>query len=69
MSFLEGLIESFKILIVGGIIAIAFVVWYVNYIAAKSLADFSAYIFGAMLLGLLFAFGVTLLLMNKSKNL
>jgi hypothetical protein len=68
MSFLEGLIESFKILLVGGVIAVAFAILYINYVAAGTLADFSGQIFGALLLGLLFSLGVSLLLMNKHKN-
>ncbi|EHQ27292.1 DUF4199 domain-containing protein [Mucilaginibacter paludis] len=69
MSFLEGLVEGFKILVVGGIITMAFAIWYINYVAAGTIADFSGYIFGALLLGLLFSLGVSLLLMTKSKNM
>jgi O-antigen/teichoic acid export membrane protein len=68
ITFLEGLIEGFKILLVGGAITMAFAIWYVNYIAAGTLADFSGYIFGALLLGVLFSLAIALLLMTKSKD-
>jgi len=68
MSFFEGLIESFKILMVGGVIAVACAILYINYVASGTLADFSGQIFGALLLGLLFSLGVSLLLMNKNKT-
>ena len=69
MSFLEGLVEGFKIMIVGGIITIGFSIVYFNYVSAgSSLADFSGQIFGAFLVGVLFDFAIVLLLMNKSKE-
>lgn len=67
MNFFEGLVEGFKILIVGGIIAVFFSILYINYVNAGTIADFSGQIFGALLLGLLFSLGVALLLMNKNK--
>ena len=69
MSFFQGLVEGFKILIVGGIITMAFAIWYVSYIAVGTLTDFSGYIFGALLLGVLFSLAVSLLLMTKSKEI
>ena len=68
MSFLEGLVEGFKILVVGGFIAIALAIWYINYITAGAVTDFSGQIFGALLLGVLFSLTVALLLMNKHKE-
>ncbi len=67
ISFLEALIESFKILLLGGIIAVAFAIVYIDYVSAGSIADFSGQIFGALLLGLLFSLAVALLVMNKHK--
>ncbi|RKR81156.1 uncharacterized protein DUF4199 [Mucilaginibacter gracilis] len=67
MSFFEGLIESFKILLAGGVIAVTAAILYINYVNAGTLADFSGQMFGALLLGLLFSLGVSLLLMNKNK--
>ncbi len=69
ISFLEALMESFKILIVGGVIAVFFAILYIDYVAAGTITDFSGQIFGALLLGLLFSLLVSLLLMNKHKNL
>jgi len=68
MSFLEGLSESFKILILGGVIAVAFAILFISYVSAMSITDFSGQIFGALLLGLLFSLAVALLLANKHKN-
>jgi hypothetical protein len=68
MNFFEGLIESFKILIAGGLIAVFCAILYINYVNAGTIADFSGQIFGALLLGLLFSLVVSLLLMNSNKN-
>lgn len=66
MSFLESVIEGFRILLVGGGITIACAILYFNYVSAgDSLFDFSGQIFGALLLGILFDLGVSLLLMNR----
>jgi hypothetical protein len=69
ISFLEALIESWKILIVGGIISVVFAILFINYVTAGSITDFSAQIFGALLVGLLTSLVVSLLMMNRSKNL
>ena len=69
ITFIEALVEGFKILLVGGIIAVAAAILYINYVNAGTIADFSGQIFGALLLGLLFSLGVALLTMSKSKNL
>ncbi|WP_345950463.1 MULTISPECIES: DUF4199 domain-containing protein [unclassified Mucilaginibacter] len=69
MSFLEGLIQSFKILVVGGIVAIFVGIIYVNYVESQhNMRDFSGRLFGALLIGVLSSLGATLLLMTKSKN-
>ncbi len=69
MGFLEALIQSFKILLVGGIIAIFGFIIYINYVAPGNiLRDFSGRMFGALLVGILFALGVSLLLTNKSNK-
>jgi hypothetical protein len=67
ISFIGALIEGFKILLFGGIIAVAFAILYIDYVSAGSIADFSGQIFGALLLGLLFSLTVALLVMNKHK--
>jgi hypothetical protein len=69
MGFLEALIQSFKILLVGGIIAIFGFILYINYVAPGNiLRDFSGRMFGALLVGVLFALGVSLLLTTKSNK-
>jgi len=70
ISFLEALVQCFKTLIVGGIIAVFAGILYINYIqVGNNFADFSGRIFGALLVGLLFSLAVSLMLMNKSKSL
>jgi len=66
MGFLEALIQSFKILIAGGIISIFAFIVYVNYVTAGNITrDFSGRMFGALLIGVLSALAVSLLLANK----
>lgn len=70
MTFLEGLIHSFKILIVAGIFVVFVGILYINYIDFKDVnwADFSGRIFAALLIGVLSALGVSLLLMHRSSE-
>jgi ABC-type Fe3+ transport system permease subunit len=69
MGFLEALVQSFKILIVGGVIAIFVGIVYINYVAAESnFRDFSGRIFGALLIGLLSSLAISLLLMTKPEK-
>ena len=69
MGFLEALIQSFKILLVGGIISIFGFILYINYVAPGNiLRDFSGRMFGALLVGVLFSFGVSLALTTKSNK-
>jgi hypothetical protein len=71
MNFLEGLVEGFKILIVGGIFVVFIGIVYINWISNSEKAnwsDFSGRIFAALLIGVLSALAVTLLLMSKSKK-
>jgi Ca2+/Na+ antiporter len=66
MGFLEALIHSFKILIVGGIITVAAAIIFIDEFAKESsLMDFSGRIFGALLVGILFSLGVSVLLTTK----
>ena len=68
ISFFEALIQCFKILIVGGIIAVFAGIVFVNYVAGgDNSTDFSGRMFGALLVGLLFSLAVSLMLMNRSK--
>jgi len=68
ISFLEALIQCFKTLIVGGIIAVFAGIVYINYVSGgDNFVDFSGRIFAALLIGLLFSLAVSLMLMNRSK--
>ncbi|MES2278596.1 MAG: DUF4199 domain-containing protein [Bacteroidota bacterium] len=68
ISFLDGLVQCFKILIVGGVIAVFASIVYINYISGgANSVDFSGRMFGALLVGILEALAVSLILMNKSK--
>ncbi len=68
ITFIEALVEGWKILIVGGIISVTFAILFINYVTAGSITDFSGQIFGALLVGLLTSLVVSLLVMNRSKN-
>ena len=69
MGFLEGLVQSFKILIVGGALTVFAGIVYINYVEERgSSLDFSGRIFGALLIGLLTALAVSLLLMTKPEK-
>jgi len=68
ISFLDALIQCFKTLIVGGIIAVFAGIVYINYVSGgDNFVDFSGRIFAALLIGLLFSLAVSLMLMNRSK--
>jgi hypothetical protein len=71
MSFLEALVQSFKILLFGGILAVFVAIAYINYLQPNG-GDFMAFsgrMFGALLVGLLAALGVSLVWANKSNKL
>jgi hypothetical protein len=74
MGFLEALTQSFKILLFGGILAVFVGIVYVNYIQPTGGANggnvmaFSGRMFGALLIGILSALGVSLVLANKSNK-
>jgi hypothetical protein len=71
MSFLEGLLHCFKILIVAGILVVFVGIVYINYIESKDTnwSDFSGRIFAALLVGVLSALTVSLLLTSKTKKI
>ena len=70
MGFFEALIQSFKILLVGGIVAIFAAIVYINYVdAGNNMRDFSSRMFGALLIGIISAFAVSLLLANRSNKI
>jgi hypothetical protein len=69
MNFLQGLVQSLKILFIGGAVALIVGVIYINYVeATHNVRDFSGRLFGALLIGVLSSLAATLLLMNKSNN-
>jgi hypothetical protein len=69
MGFLEGLVQSFKILIFGGILSIFAAIVYINYVSGDhNFEDFSGRMFGALLVGVLSALGVSLLYTTKSNK-
>jgi hypothetical protein len=67
ISFLDALVQCFKILIVGGIIAVFLAIVYINWISAgNNFRDLSGRMFGALLVGVIISFGVSLVLMTKT---
>ncbi|MCO5936723.1 DUF4199 domain-containing protein [Mucilaginibacter sp. RB4R14] len=72
MGFLEALVQSLKILMVGGVIAIFAGIVFINWGNGDSndttFQSFSGRIFGALLVGVLEAFAVSLLLTTKSNR-
>ena len=66
LGFLPALIQCFKILIVGGIVTVSAAIIYIDEFAKEiSLMDFSGRIFGALLVGILYALGVSVLFTTK----
>jgi hypothetical protein len=69
LGFLEGLVQSLKILLIGGIVAGFISIIYINYVETEhNVRDFSGRLFGALLIGVLTSLACTLLLMNKSNH-
>lgn len=69
MGFLEALIQCFKILVLGGVIAGFLGILYISYInTGNNLQDFSGRLFGALLVGVISAFAVSLILHTKSNK-
>ena len=66
LGFFDALMQSFKILIIGGIITTAAAILYIDEIeSGTNLLEFSGRIFGALLVGILFALTVSVLQTNK----
>ena len=69
MGFLEALIQGFKILLVGGVIASAGSIIYIEeFMHGANLLDFSGRIFAALLVGVLFCLGFSLMLATASNK-
>lgn len=72
MGFLEALAQSFKILLFGGILAVFAAITYINYIQPTNTGNFMVFsgrMFGALLVGLLSALGVSLIWANKANKI
>lgn len=70
ISFLDALMQCFKILILGGVIAVFLAITYINWIhAGNNFRDLSGRMFGALLVGVIISFGVSLLLMTNNKKI
>lgn len=69
MEFFEGLFEGFLILLVGGLITSFFAVVYIQNVPSVLETDYMGRVGGAGLVGLLFDLIVSLLLMNKQRDL
>lgn len=69
MEFFEGVLEGFKIIIVGGIVTAFFAVIYMQYVNTTLTTDYMGRIGAAGLIGILFDLAISLMLMNKQKNL
>jgi hypothetical protein len=66
LGFLPALMQSFKILIIGGVITVSASIIYIEeFTKGNNLMDFSGRIFGALLVGILFALSVSVLLTTK----
>ncbi len=69
LTFFEGVFEGFKIMAIGGLIAGAFSCLYFAFIDQGFNYDYMERVFGAIILGLLFTLGHSLLLMTTPKEL
>lgn len=69
MEFFEGVMEGFKIMIVGALIAFLFAAVYIQYSTNAFNTDYMGRIAGALIVGTLFNLAISLMLMNKQKNL
>ena len=70
LEFIEGLMEGFKILLIGFVLYMAVSALYMQYAGSTLLTmDYYQRIGGAGIVGILFNIVVSLLLMNKQHNL
>ncbi|SDD95492.1 Protein of unknown function [Mucilaginibacter pineti] len=70
ISFFEALFQSFKILLIGGLIACLAGIVYVNYVdMGNDFFAFSGRLFGGLVIGVLVCVGVSAALMNKASKL
>ena len=70
IGFFEALFQSFKILLISGLVAGSLGIAYISYLATQiNLFYFSGRLFGALLVGILICLGVSVTLTNKSSKL
>ncbi|MBE7178787.1 MAG: DUF4199 domain-containing protein [Mucilaginibacter polytrichastri] len=73
INFFEAIAECFKILLIGGAIAAFSAFVYMQYFSTSgettAITDYSARLFGALLIGVLFSLTVSILLMTKPRLL
>lgn len=69
MNFFEGILEGFKIMLIGGIISGIFAAIYIQYSQIVLNTDFMARIAALGIVGILFDIGISLLLMTTPKQL
>lgn len=69
MEFFEGIFEGFKIMVVGGVVTAFFATVYISYVNKNIEMDFMGRIGAAGVIGILFTLAISLLLMNKQRNL
>ncbi len=69
MSFFEGLIEGFKILVIGAVISGAISFLYISQFSELSTTDYMQRVFGALIIGVLANLACSLLLMTTPKHL
>jgi hypothetical protein len=69
MEFFEGIFEGFKIMVFGGVITAFFAVVYTSYVNNTLQMDYMGRIGAAGAVGILFTLAISLMLMNKQRNL
>jgi hypothetical protein len=69
MEFFEGMFEGFKIMLVAGVLVAFVAIVYVQQVTTTFKTDLMGRIFGAGILGLLCDIMISLVLMNKQRNL
>ena len=69
MSFFEGLVEGFKILVIGAVISGAISFLYISKFSELNTTDYMQRIFGALIIGVLANLACSLLLMTTPKHL
>ena len=70
LSFFEALFQSFRILVIGGIVACLAGLVYLNYVdQGNNFLGFSGRLLGGALIGILICVAVSLALMNRASKL